>query len=70
MGSCPAHLPEQALRCALLAEHLGQDTTHLDVRSALHLYRQVAHENRRKRDAGDFNWQGLAFSLNPATYGE
>jgi hypothetical protein len=31
-------------------------------------FRQVAQENRLKRDAGDFNWQGLAFSLDPATY--
>jgi cardiolipin synthase len=60
----------RALRCQLLAEHLGQDTTHLHDRAALELYQRVAQENRRKRDAGDIAWQGLAFSLDPATYGE
>ena len=57
------------LRCKLFAEHLGQDTTHLDDGAALGLYRQVARGNRQKRDAGDPDWQGLAFSLDPATYG-
>ena len=37
-----------------------------------HLHRRqlclAQRENRLKRDAGDFNWQGLAFSLDPATY--
>jgi cardiolipin synthase A/B len=60
----------RTLRCTLLAEHLGQDTAHLDVRSALQLYRHIAQENRRRRDACDPNWQGLAYRLDPATYGE
>jgi len=60
----------RTLRCALLAEHLGQDTTHLGVRAALHLYRRIAEVNRRQRDAGDSDWQGLAYRLDPATYGE
>ena len=60
----------RALRCDLLAEHIGQDTAHLDDRAALALYRLVAEENRRKWQAGDCNWQGLAFRLNPETYGE
>jgi cardiolipin synthase A/B len=59
-----------ALRSDLLAEHLGQDTAPLDDRAALELYRQVARENRRKRDGGDCDWQGLAFNLDPATYAE
>jgi cardiolipin synthase len=59
----------RSLRCELLAEHLGQDTAHLDDRMALRLYRQTAVENRRRRDAGHAAWQGLAFSLNPAAYG-
>jgi cardiolipin synthase len=59
----------RALRCELLAEHLDRPTGDLDDRAALTLYRQVARDNRRKRDAGDFNWQGLAFSQGPATYG-
>jgi cardiolipin synthase len=60
----------RALRCALLAEHLGRDTAGIDDRAALGLYREIARENRRRRDAHDFNWQGLAFSLDPARYGE
>jgi cardiolipin synthase A/B len=59
----------RALRCELFSEHLGQDTAHLDARAALALYRRIARDNRRKRDAGDSQWQGLAYSLDPATYG-
>lgn len=59
----------RGLRCELLAEHLGLDTAHLDDRAALAEYRRVAGENRRRRGIGDRNWQGLAFSLDPATYG-
>jgi phosphatidylserine/phosphatidylglycerophosphate/cardiolipin synthase-like enzyme len=58
-----------ALRCELLAEHLGRDTAGIDDRAALRLYREIARENRRRRDANDFRWQGLAFSLDPAAYG-
>lgn len=60
----------RALRCELFAEHLDQDTAGLDDRSALRRYGEIARENRRRRDAGDFKWQGLAFSLDPAAYGE
>jgi phosphatidylserine/phosphatidylglycerophosphate/cardiolipin synthase-like enzyme len=60
----------RGLRCELLAEHLGQDTVGIDDRAALRLYREIARTNRRKRDAGDFDWQGLAFSLDPTVYGE
>ncbi len=59
----------RALRCELLAEHLGHATGDLDDAAALRLYRRVARENRQKRDAGDAAWQGLAFSLDPASYG-
>jgi phosphatidylserine/phosphatidylglycerophosphate/cardiolipin synthase-like enzyme len=59
----------RALRRDLLAEHLGRDTADLDDRSALAAYRRIARENRRRRDAGDAGWEGLAFSLDPATYG-
>jgi cardiolipin synthase len=58
----------RALRCALFAEHLGLDTGSLDDLAALRLYRRVAGENRRKRDAGAGDWQGLAFTLDPATW--
>jgi phosphatidylserine/phosphatidylglycerophosphate/cardiolipin synthase-like enzyme len=57
------------LRCELLAEHLEQDTSHLDDRASLVLYRDTATANRLKRHANDSDWQGLAFSLEPATYG-
>jgi len=58
------------LRCELLSEHLGQDTGHLDAREALQLYRVTAQQNRRKREVGDPDWQGIAFSFDPAAYGE
>jgi cardiolipin synthase A/B len=60
----------RALRCALTAEHLDRSTGDLDDRAALHLYQDLARANRRKRDAGDGDWQGNAYSLDPATYGE
>jgi phosphatidylserine/phosphatidylglycerophosphate/cardiolipin synthase-like enzyme len=59
----------RALRCELFSEHLGRDTADIDDRAALRLYRDVAQANRYRRDAGDFNWQGLAFSLDAAAYG-
>jgi cardiolipin synthase A/B len=57
-------------RCDLLSEHLDHDTSALDDRAALALYRTIAAANRRKRDASALDWQGLAFSLEPATYAE
>jgi cardiolipin synthase len=60
----------RALRCLLLSEHLGRDTMHVDDRAALRLYRDVARENRIRKERGDFNWQGLAFALAPAAYGK
>jgi cardiolipin synthase A/B len=60
----------RALRCQLLAEHLGLDTADLDDRAALALYREVANENRVRMDEPDFVWQGLAFALSPSDYGK
>jgi phosphatidylserine/phosphatidylglycerophosphate/cardiolipin synthase-like enzyme len=60
----------RVLRCALLAEHLGEDTAHLDARAALQLYRRVARENRHLRDVGDPNWSGIAYRLDPNAYGK
>jgi cardiolipin synthase len=60
----------RALRCQLLAEHLGLDTADLDDRAALALYRQVANENRVAMDEPDFVWQGLAFALSASDYGK
>jgi cardiolipin synthase len=59
----------QALRCALLQEHLDRDTAPLDDIAALALCREIAEANRRKQDAGDADWQGLAFAIDPAGYG-
>jgi cardiolipin synthase A/B len=59
----------RALRCDLLAEHMNQDTSGLDDRTALALCRKIAQQNRRRREAGEADWQGLVFSLDPATYG-
>jgi cardiolipin synthase len=53
------------LRCTLFAEHLAAETSGLDDRAALRLYRRVAHENGRE---GNFDWRGLAFALPPDGY--
>jgi hypothetical protein len=58
----------RAFRCELLREHLDLDTSGLDDRSALRLFRKIARENRRKFQVGDHAWQGLAFKLDLATY--
>ena len=58
----------RALRCELFSEHLGRNTADIDDRAALQLYREIARENRARRDADNFDWQGLAFSLDPAAY--
>jgi cardiolipin synthase A/B len=59
----------RALRIALFDEHLAQDTSALDDRRALQLFRRIARENRQRHENGDPKWQGLAFSLDVATYG-
>jgi cardiolipin synthase A/B len=58
----------QALRRQLLLEHLGQDTQRLDDSTAMQLYQRIARENAARWRAGDVGWQGLACSLDPATY--
>jgi len=58
----------RAFRCELFREHLNQDTVGMDDRTALQLFRKIARENRRKLEAGDPAWQGLAFELDLATY--
>ena len=60
----------RALRCELLAEHLDVDTSGMDDRAALALYRRIAADNQARRDAGAGDWQGNAFTLDPAAYGE
>jgi phosphatidylserine/phosphatidylglycerophosphate/cardiolipin synthase-like enzyme len=58
----------RALRCELLAEHLGQDTSGLDDRAAMRLYGEVARANRRGPTVSASS-QGLAIALNAADYG-
>jgi phosphatidylserine/phosphatidylglycerophosphate/cardiolipin synthase-like enzyme len=58
----------RALRVELLQEHLGLDTSHLDVRGAMGAYREAAAANRARRQAGE-PLHGLAHALDPATYG-
>lgn len=58
----------RAFRRELLREHLDQDTIGIDDRAALHLFRKIARENRRKFEAGNHIWQGLAFELDLAKY--
>ena len=60
----------QAFRVALLQEHLGHDTSALDDLAALRLFHQIARANRRRHEDGDARWQGLAVSLDTATYGQ
>ena len=38
--------------------------------AALRLYRLIAQANRRRHDAGDPDWLGLAYRLDPASYAE
>jgi cardiolipin synthase len=58
------------LRCDLIAEHLGRDVDALDDRAALKLYREIVDANRYRHDTGQRSWQGLAYRLDAATYGE
>jgi phosphatidylserine/phosphatidylglycerophosphate/cardiolipin synthase-like enzyme len=55
----------RALRCELLAEHLDQDTSALDGRSALRVFRTVAEQNAGRRDRGDPDWKGIACRMDP-----
>jgi phosphatidylserine/phosphatidylglycerophosphate/cardiolipin synthase-like enzyme len=60
----------KAMRVALFREHLDNDTSALGGRDALQAFRSAAEDNRRKLARGEWNWQGLAFSLDVATYGK
>ncbi len=59
----------RAMRAELFQEHLAADTSAMDLRSALRLFRTIAEENRCRLGRGDPNWQGLAFALDLASYG-
>jgi phosphatidylserine/phosphatidylglycerophosphate/cardiolipin synthase-like enzyme len=58
----------RALRVELLLEHLDVDTSDLDDRAALALYRDIAVANAKRRQNG-LALEGLAFALDPMTYG-
>ena len=55
----------RALRIKLLQEHLDQDTSSMDDRSAFRSLRSTAMNNRKRFDRGENTWHGLAFSLVP-----
>ena len=57
-----------ALRVELLLEHLGVDTALLDDAAALRLYRERAAKNAVARASGS-PLEGLAFAIDPVTYG-
>jgi hypothetical protein len=52
----------------LFAQHLGVDTAHMDDRTALRLFQDIARSNRVKMERREPDWQGLAFALSPETY--
>jgi cardiolipin synthase A/B len=54
----------RALRCELLAEHLGQDTSTLDGRSAFEVFRAVAEQNAERQRGGDSDWDGIVFAMD------
>jgi len=58
----------RALRTALLAEHLGTDTSALALEDALRAFGDQARENRARR-AGGRALDGLAWALDPKEYG-
>jgi cardiolipin synthase A/B len=59
----------RVMRVALFHEHLGTDTSELDDVDALHLFRHIALDNRARQERNDPGGQGVAFSLDMATYG-
>jgi phosphatidylserine/phosphatidylglycerophosphate/cardiolipin synthase-like enzyme len=58
----------RALRCELLREHLGCDTSGADDVAALGLMRERARRNQIHRERGE-RLEGLAFAIDPARYG-
>jgi cardiolipin synthase A/B len=58
----------RSFRTELLMEHLDRDTSDMDDRSALRLFRAIALENRKRLDANDGAWQGIAFALDANSY--
>jgi phosphatidylserine/phosphatidylglycerophosphate/cardiolipin synthase-like enzyme len=48
----------------------AQDTSVLSDRAAFRLFHEIARASRQRHENGDSHWQGLAFSLDAATYGQ
>jgi phosphatidylserine/phosphatidylglycerophosphate/cardiolipin synthase-like enzyme len=59
----------RALRVALFREHLDEDSSEIDDVDAIHLFRRVACDNRRRHDRSEAHWQGMAFAIDVASYG-
>jgi phosphatidylserine/phosphatidylglycerophosphate/cardiolipin synthase-like enzyme len=59
----------RALRVAVFREHLDEDTSEIDDVDAIHLFRRVACDNRRRHDRSEAHWQGIAFAIDVASYG-
>jgi len=57
------------LRVALFTEHLCRDTADLSPRLALELFKRIADGNAVLQGLGRADWQGLAFTMDIATYG-
>ncbi|MBW2292768.1 MAG: phosphatidylserine/phosphatidylglycerophosphate/cardiolipin synthase family protein [Deltaproteobacteria bacterium] len=55
------------LRCDLLLEHLGEDTSPLDDRQAFARYCEVALRNRERREAGQ-PMEGQIFAMDPENW--
>lgn len=60
----------RAMRVELFQEHLSTDTAAMDDIDALGYFGRIARENRQRHDHHDPHWQGLAFRLDAATYGQ
>jgi cardiolipin synthase len=58
----------RALRCELLKEHLGEDTSGLESSAALRLFRKIAAHNRQAMVERKMRAKGLAVALLPSEY--
>jgi phosphatidylserine/phosphatidylglycerophosphate/cardiolipin synthase-like enzyme len=55
------------LRCDLFAEHLDEQTAHLEPDAAHRRFRAIAQRNRSLWESGS-TWRGLALELDPGAY--
>jgi cardiolipin synthase A/B len=60
----------RGFRIELFKEHLALDTSELDGVAALRLFKQIAAANQVRLLHKDHAWQGLAVTLDVATYGK